>query len=254
MPPHAGKIPIPGREAVCFQIILGLSVVGTLFYFQSLASEYAKTILGAASVFGGGALSGGLHALSGPDHLAAILPFILGQKWYKAAYFGCVWGLGHGLTASVLGAFGYYVKDSLLGYKLLPQLANLADYAVGITLIIIGLMGLHESQQEEHSSEHSTEHSSEDNKNIEFPLQDTDREQNKIKVQSTQIKLDYGPEDSRDERDQKDQRMFLSNKEPSQRLSSSFAIPMTIFANGCFLGKKLLSLSRIFSHVVHGEF
>jgi hypothetical protein len=46
--------------------------------------------------------------------------------------------IGHGLTTSIMGIFGYYIKDSLLGYKLLPQLSSLADYAVGVTLIIIG--------------------------------------------------------------------------------------------------------------------
>lgn len=134
------------RESLTFQVFFGVSVLGCLFYFQTLVSGDAKTLFGAANVIGAGSLSGGLHALSGPDHLAALLPFVLGQKWHKAAYFGLIWGLGHGLTTSLMGVIGFYVKDSLLVYRLLPQLANLADYAVGLTLIIIGVMGIYESK------------------------------------------------------------------------------------------------------------
>ena len=39
--------------------------------------------LGTAIV--GGSVSGGLHAISGPDHLAALLPRCLGQRWWRAA-------------------------------------------------------------------------------------------------------------------------------------------------------------------------
>ena len=219
---------VPPGEAVTFQILLGLSVVGMLFYFQSLASEYAKSILGAASVFGGGMLSGGLHALSGPDHLAALLPFILGQKWYKAVYYGSIWGLGHGITASFLGIFGFYVKDSLLGYKLLPQLTNLADYAVGVTLIIIGLMGLHEAQQEEENS--SKEHSfkgehSEDNEECSSIINESDEsllEMENKKNEKSDRKKEYEK---------------IEQQKSSLRISDSLAVPMTIFANGCFLGE-----------------
>jgi hypothetical protein len=141
------------REALTFQVIFGISVICCLFYFQTLVSGDAKTLCGAANVVGAGSLSGGFHALSGPDHLAALLPSVLGQKWHKAAYFGSIWGLGHGLTTSLMGVIGFYVKDSLLAYRLLPQLANLADYAVGLTLIIIGVMGIYESRNESESEE-----------------------------------------------------------------------------------------------------
>ena len=143
MSPMAAK---STREAIISQIILGISVVGCLFYFQTLMCRHSRSLSAAVNVFWGGTLSGSLHALSGPDHLAALLPFVLGKQWHKGAYFGSIWGLGHGLTTSVLGILGFYVKDSLLAYKLLPQLTSLADYAVGVTLIIIGIMGIHESR------------------------------------------------------------------------------------------------------------
>lgn len=59
-----------------------------------------------AAVFatvGGGVLAGGLHAVSGPDHLAALLPRIMGQKWHNSMRIGATWGLGHGFSATVIG-------------------------------------------------------------------------------------------------------------------------------------------------------
>lgn len=56
-----------------------------------------------ASFAPGGVLAGGLHAVSGPDHLAALLPRIMGQKWHKSMRIGATWGLGHGFSATVIG-------------------------------------------------------------------------------------------------------------------------------------------------------
>ena len=199
-------------EVFTFQIILGVSIVICLFYFQFLVSDYASTISGAANVLGGGTLSGSLHALSGPDHLAAILPFILGYKWYEAAYFGALWGLGHGLAASLLGILGFQVKGTLLGYNLLPQLTNFADYAVGVTLIIIGTMGIHECQEcdiirENNSSDGGA-----------FTLSEV------LTLKPFEIGGRELEEKSR------------SIKVRGQKVLTSMAIPITIFANGCFLG------------------
>lgn len=57
----------------------------------------------AFATVGGGVLSGGLHAVSGPDHLAALLPRVMGQKWYSSMRIGATWGLGHGFSATIIG-------------------------------------------------------------------------------------------------------------------------------------------------------
>lgn len=57
----------------------------------------------AFATVGGGVLAGGLHAVSGPDHLAALLPRIMGQKWHNSMRIGATWGLGHGFSAMVIG-------------------------------------------------------------------------------------------------------------------------------------------------------
>jgi hypothetical protein len=193
------------REPLTFQVIFGISVVCCLFYFQTLVTGDAKTVCGAANVVGAGSLSGGLHALSGPDHLAALLPFILGQKWHKAAYLGSIWGLGHGLTTSLMGVIGFYVKDSLLAYRLLPQLANLADYAVGLTLIIIGAMGIYESRNESE-------------------LEATD--ENEAFIYANLLKTA--------ESDDQDQHFLVAAIDVIA--INPLSVLFTIFLNGCFLG------------------
>lgn len=100
---------------------------------------------------GGGFLSGGLHAITGPDHLAALLPASLGLKGTFGLKIGAIWGLGHGLSAMVLGMAMFFLKDSI-GSKLdvIDKLSNLAESIVGISLVFIGLMGVKENF-EDHS-------------------------------------------------------------------------------------------------------
>jgi hypothetical protein len=195
--------PVKGAHAP--QIILGILLVGCLFYSQSLVSIYAKYHFGAVNIVSGGTLSGGLHALSGPDHLAALLPFILGQQWVNAAYYGFIWGFGHGLTTSMMGVFGFYVKDSLLANKLIPQLTNLADYAVGATLILIGVMGIFESW-----------HINVVKKNADCDVV------NDVEESCTQ--------------DLETETETVTKTVIPKSTSSTFPILLTIFANGCFLG------------------
>ncbi len=60
---------------------------------------------------------------------------------------GAVWGLGHGLSAVILGMSAYFLKDRLLSdVKLmhLSKLSHLAESAVGISLLLIGLLGVKE--------------------------------------------------------------------------------------------------------------
>ena len=135
-------------ETCSAQIIFSILFCAFLFYIQTIVSEFSQQFIPESTAVFGGLFAGGLHALSGPDHLAAILPLILGKHWLNAAFYGSTWGLGHGLSSCMLGALGYFLKDSFMKKQLLPQLTTLADYAVGITLIIIGIMGVLESQHE----------------------------------------------------------------------------------------------------------
>ena len=129
------------------QIIISIITICFLFYVQIVLSDFSARYFTESTAVYGGLFAGGLHALSGPDHLAAILPLILGKGLLNSAFFGCTWGCGHGLSSTLLATLGFFLKDSFIRKQIIPQLTTLADYAVGITLIIIGIMGVLEVQQ-----------------------------------------------------------------------------------------------------------
>ena len=129
-------------------LLLLVIFICLVFHFQEVVYTIAYQFLELSTAVWGGLLSGGLHALSGPDHLAAILPLILGKKWWRSSFYGSCWGLGHGLSSGILGFIGYALKKSLSHLKLIPELNSVADYVVGITLIVIGIMGVVEYRNE----------------------------------------------------------------------------------------------------------
>jgi hypothetical protein len=92
----------------------------------------------------GGLLSGGLHALTGSDHLAALLPLIFGRRWWRSGCVGAAWGLGHGLTSALIGFLSCSMKRFVLRAQSVQGLGDVADAAVGVTLVIIGVMGYYE--------------------------------------------------------------------------------------------------------------
>ncbi|GMI37545.1 hypothetical protein TrRE_jg13065 [Triparma retinervis] len=75
----------------------------------------------------------------------------MGQRWYKSIRVGAIWGLGHGLSAMLLGASAYGLKSAVSKAPAvqghLQRLAFLADFAVGISLVIIGAMGIREARE-----------------------------------------------------------------------------------------------------------
>ena len=93
----------------------------------------------------GGLLSGALHALSGPDHLTAILPLTFGRRWWFGLSIGAIWGFGHGVAASALGLVCCLLKGSVLRPSDFESFSYILDYAFGLTLIAIGVIGMHES-------------------------------------------------------------------------------------------------------------
>lgn len=84
---------------------------------------------------------------SGPDHLAALIPPSIGRSGWNGLQIGCIWGLGHGLSAITIGMGAYFMKDKLLQgkFRLLNRLSELTEVAVGFSLLIIGVMGLKDS-------------------------------------------------------------------------------------------------------------
>lgn len=100
-----------------------------------------------------------LHIVSiiGPDHLAALMGPSIGKPGYYGLRIGALWGLGHGFSALLLGSSAFYLKGQFTGrFAVLEKLANLAESAVGISILFIGLIGIKESydaEAEEKSAE-----------------------------------------------------------------------------------------------------
>lgn len=93
----------------------------------------------------------------GPDHLAALMGPSIGKSGYYGLRIGALWGLGHGFSALLLGSSAFYLKGQFTGrFAVLEKLANLAESAVGISILFIGLIGIKESydaEAEEKSAE-----------------------------------------------------------------------------------------------------
>jgi hypothetical protein len=97
----------------------------------------------------------------GPDHLAALLPRCIGQRWYRSIRVGAIWGIGHGISAMLLGCVAFFLKRASSNYlfasssgrssRLLLWLASkgssMMDIAVGVSLIVIGIMGIKEARE-----------------------------------------------------------------------------------------------------------
>jgi len=102
------------------------------------------------SSIAGGLLSGGLHAITGPDHLAALIPPSIGHPGWYGMRLGATWGLGHGISAIFLGLSAFFLKGTVSNrFKFLQKLSTLAESTVGISLIIIGFVGIKENLEKE---------------------------------------------------------------------------------------------------------
>ncbi|KAJ1433857.1 hypothetical protein B484DRAFT_429392 [Ochromonadaceae sp. CCMP2298] len=126
-----------------FLVVAGLLACALLQLHLNTYSYTLQLLSNSAVV--GGLLSGGLHALTGPDHLAALLPLILGRRWWRSGCVGAAWGLGHGLTSAIIGFLSCSMKRLVLRAQSVEGLGDVADAAVGVTLIVIGVTGYYEA-------------------------------------------------------------------------------------------------------------
>jgi hypothetical protein len=95
-----------------------------------------------------GLLLGAWHVVSGPDHLAAVTPLVLGPDHEhgpaspggerRPSRIGLTWGLGHAsgvwLVGLVLLAFGSLIPLELVGVW--------SERIVGVAIVAVGLWGL----------------------------------------------------------------------------------------------------------------
>jgi hypothetical protein len=100
---------------------------------------------------GAGVLVGVIHALSGPDHLAAMATLSTASPWGKWRS-GLAWGFGHALGTWGIAALLLLGRDIVP----LPLLSASAERLVGVTLILLGLWGLRKAiRRHLHNHTHS---------------------------------------------------------------------------------------------------
>ena len=90
-----------------------------------------------------GFLAGCLHTLSGPDHLAALAPLSIGRTRMESAAVGALWGCGHDAGQVLFGLIFLILKDQLH----IEIIRTWGTRVVGLTLLIIGAMGIREASE-----------------------------------------------------------------------------------------------------------
>jgi len=100
-----------------------------------------------------GVLAGFVHVISGADHLIAMAPSAINSP-QKALKNGISWGLGHSSGVLLLAFFAIFIKD----IAPLNKFSNIAEFLVGISLLIVGVFAIKNSfQLSIHSHSHKHE-------------------------------------------------------------------------------------------------
>lgn len=94
-----------------------------------------------------------LHVLSGPDHLAAVTPFVIESK-KKAWKIGLSWSLGH-----LVGMLSIGLLFTALGdYIPIEAISHFSEQLVGLVLIWVGVMAIYKifgtNKRQEHLHMH----------------------------------------------------------------------------------------------------
>ena len=100
-----------------------------------------------------GVLAGFVHVISGADHLIAMAPSAINSP-KKALRNGFSWGLGHSSGILLLALLAIFIKD----FTPLNKFSNIAEFLVGISLLIVGVIAIKNSfQLRMHSHSHKHE-------------------------------------------------------------------------------------------------
>jgi hypothetical protein len=98
-----------------------------------------------------GLAAGGLHVITGPDHLAAVSALAAGSP-RRSWILGMRWGLGHSLGIVILGALALILQRSCG----IDAAAGWSDRVVGAVMILLGLWALRRAlAQRLHEHPHS---------------------------------------------------------------------------------------------------
>ncbi|KAL6785803.1 hypothetical protein ACKKBG_A00210 [Auxenochlorella protothecoides x Auxenochlorella symbiontica] len=146
LPPNRGLLIALG-VAACLAC-RHLPVTAAALPFASSTVAWGKATAGpgltasAGSAWAGMA-AGFLHTLAGADHLAALTPLTVGRHPVASSALGALWGAGHCTGQLILGLCMVLLKERF--DQLVPLLDRWGGASVGITLLIIGVLGLRDS-------------------------------------------------------------------------------------------------------------
>lgn len=90
-----------------------------------------------------GLVAGCLHTLTGPDHLAALVPLTIGRTKLQSVAVGALWGCGHDAGQVIFGILFLFLKDKLH----IEVLRTWGARVVAMTLVTIGILGIKEAQE-----------------------------------------------------------------------------------------------------------
>ena len=100
-----------------------------------------------------GVVAGFVHVVSGADHLIAMAPAAINNP-QKALKNSFSWGLGHSSGVLLLAFLAIFIKD----ITPLNKFSNIAEFLVGISLLIVGVFAIKNSfQLSIHSHSHKHE-------------------------------------------------------------------------------------------------
>ncbi|KAL8543007.1 hypothetical protein ACS0TY_003764 [Phlomoides rotata] len=111
----------------------------SLVFLAFASSSPAGTSVVSSSAWTG-FFAGCLHTLSGPDHIAALTPLSIGCTRMESAAVGALWGCGHNAGQVIFGLLFLLLKDRLQ----IEILSTWGTTIVGLTLLVIGAMGIME--------------------------------------------------------------------------------------------------------------
>ncbi len=87
-----------------------------------------------------GIVAGFVHVVSGADHLIAMVPAAINNP-QKALKNSFSWGLGHSSGVILLAFLAIFIKD----ITPLNKFSNIAEFLVGISLLIVGVFSIKNS-------------------------------------------------------------------------------------------------------------
>ena len=98
-----------------------------------------------------GFVAGSIHVLTGPDHIAALLPLSVGKR-ARAWALGARWGIGHSAGVLVIAVVAILLRHSMD----LQLVSAWSERLVGVMLIAIGGWGMRQALRDRlHAHGHS---------------------------------------------------------------------------------------------------